>query len=391
MKNERKDLRVKEKKSLAWSLEDGDLRGKGSLKNISVTGMLVEATSSLDPFHDSLLSFDADLGAANFIPKKGRLVWSKKQSFSNHKYLWGIQFDSPSEYILSRLHNYLQANVKKLVSKEYLTGVLRVVLFLVSVAMICFIVWTAGEIYQKMTATQGQMAHTVDSQIGLTQKYSSLYEQSQHELNIVSQELASAKILYSESEEILLSVNAELNATKVLLAETETMLSESNNANVILKEKIASLSESKQQEIAQAKVASQKIQDELNSTIILLQQKNDQLGSEMSSIQEKLAYYEGHISNMEEGRALIGLYRQRLKSVKKKMKHYQREAKNARMEALKDRDRMRMIFGNNGYLIKEGSSVKVNLKKFNAPELLKKEIAPVSAPKKVSINVEIID
>ncbi len=45
----RNNLRVNENKSILWRVNDGDIKGKGQVKNISTTGMLLETNSNFVP------------------------------------------------------------------------------------------------------------------------------------------------------------------------------------------------------------------------------------------------------------------------------------------------------------------------------------------------------
>ena len=77
----RNNLRVKERRKIDWRVNDGDIQGRGQIRNISTSGMLLETNSNFIPTQGARFSFDTSLGHDNFIPQNGKLVMASKKAF----------------------------------------------------------------------------------------------------------------------------------------------------------------------------------------------------------------------------------------------------------------------------------------------------------------------
>ena len=65
----RSNLRVKDRNRISWHIEGSDLKGKGRLRNISASGMLLEVDRSFNPeVNECTLTFDSQINGNNFIP-----------------------------------------------------------------------------------------------------------------------------------------------------------------------------------------------------------------------------------------------------------------------------------------------------------------------------------
>ena len=104
----RAQVRIQDSRKVYWKVESGTKMGKGSIRNISTTGMLLETNSSDTPTQNSHFSFDTNLGHDNYIPQNGQLMWSRKKPFSKNKYLCGIKFIAPGEYVSGKLRQRIQ-------------------------------------------------------------------------------------------------------------------------------------------------------------------------------------------------------------------------------------------------------------------------------------------
>ena len=74
------------------------------------------------------------------------------------------------------------------------------------------------------------------------------------------------------------------------------------------------------------------------------------------------------------------LYHDKMNLVKSKIKDFRIEAKKVRTQALREMDRVRVLLGNNGYFVKNGEAVKVDIESYNS--------AVMNAGSQVEIKVE---
>ncbi len=220
----RNNLRVKESRSVLWRVNDGDIKGKGQIRNISTTGMLLETNSNFVPTEGCRFSFDSALGHDNFIPQNGKLVWHKRKPFSKNKYLCGIRFVEPGEYVLTKLRQRVQKGIKHIANARRMRKVVNFMMIIGMIAMTAYVLWEASHVYQNMNTTNRRMLDASQQQALLTQSFSSRLDVSEMQLASVTEELDATRTLYRESQGLLGEVRVELELTKAVLADTESLL-----------------------------------------------------------------------------------------------------------------------------------------------------------------------
>lgn len=385
----RNNLRVKEKRNIFWRVNDGDIKGKGQIRNISTTGMLLETNSNFIPTDGCRFSFDTSLGHDNFIPQNGKLVWHKKKTFSKNKYLCGIRFVEPGEYVLTKLRVRVQKGIKKIATTRRLKRATNALLILIMLTMTAYISWEANSIYQDLRVTNDRMLDNSQQQAFITQSYATRLDSTQMQLTSVTEELEATKILYQESQGILGEVRVDLELTKAVLSDTEQLLEQtkadlrrsqtelatakSDMADMQSKvsdiQSNASVSQATKEEMF-ARIASienerAKAKTEFENTIALLEEKNKQLTAQMEQFQGQLSFVAAaNIQSSQEGESLLARYKLEINNVKEKLNHFRQEAKEIREDALKERDRIQLALGNQGYFMREGKTVQVDLEKY---------------------------
>jgi len=345
------NLRVRENSRVLWCIKERKVKGLGKVRNISRTGMLLETNSSIKPQAGHLFSFDSDLGQGNFIPQNGRLVWHKKKPSLNDRYLCGIEFVNPAEYVSNRLHQRVQKKIVHFTNLKKVKNCLSVLLFSGLVALTGFVLYTSQQIFQTMRDTNKNMISAAGGQAALTRNYTNLYHDTEMKLVSTLVELDSTKNLYQESQTMLGSANGELQSAKEILVQTEAMLARFKQNNIGLQGEFNSFKSSSEQQLA------------------LLEEKNTRLASELDVLNDRVKYYEGGVKNFDEGRMLLINYRDKMKLVKSKIREFRREAGHFRSLALREMDRIKMELGNNGYFVKDGKDVKVDIESYEALRL----------------------
>jgi len=377
----RGNLRVKENKKVLWQGKNGDSGGRAKVRNISLSGMLLESNSVVLP-EDNQFSFESLSEQNGYIPKTGCLVWQRKKPMARNTYFYGIKFDEQNEEILDGLRQRVQQGIKQFTTRRKWAAVINVFFIIGIIGLTAYSLWMSAKIYQDLQASNQNMMEVSVEQAALARSYDAYQQRTEvqlfavtDELTTVRQELSKTRQLYEEGQGMLQGVSKELAAANAALTETEGLLAQSqeklalaNQNNVNLTQEMEALKQLNIQQMAEMKA-------EMEIKIQSLQDKNVKLMGEMSTLQGQLEYYAGDVSNMEEGKTLVKLYRSRMKLVKSKIKHFKQEVHEVRKTAMQERDRVRSILGNNGYFMKNGETVKVDEAKYQKAVL----DAPVSA------------
>ena len=378
MADSRSNMRVEENRRIAWQALGGRYKGQGKIRNISTAGMLLETAAEFKLFDRCTFSFDTDLGAENFIPQKGSVVWYK-QIGRGSRYLCGISFVEPAEYVLSKLQRRVQKRVRNASKEENMFLLMNTLFVTFTVSIVGYIVWQSAVLYQDLMKTNAKMSTVISDQTALTRTYSELYLQSEIKLAGAHLELSETQKLYQESQGILTDVSQELQTTQAILKETETMLLAAQSQLASTEGDKAALS----QELVQL--------SNFQEMAAELETKNKQLNNEMSVIEKRLKFYQGDAANLKEAQELMKLYREKMTLVKSRIKMFKQEALEMRANALNEKDRIQLILGNNGYFVKNGSVVKVDEAKYESATL--DDVGqPATQPNaKVKVDVNFVD
>ncbi len=393
----RGNLRVKENKPVSWKSKEGKGIGHGRVRNISLTGMLLETDTVIDSNEHGIFSFNFSSAQNGYIPETGRIVWKRKKKFSRNKHLCGIEFLEPNESSLNGLRDKVQDGIKRFTTQRKWKMFLNVLFITGIMGLTAYSLWMGVEVYQNMNASTQRMIHVAGDQAALTRNYGILQKETEQnldnvteeliltteQLTSVQQELNKTQQLYKEGKGMLQGVSKDLETAKAALAQTEQMLTQARADNKTFKGDRQALKELYGKRMVEMKV-------EMNNTIALLQEKNIKLTSEMTTLQGQLAYYGGDVKNMDEGKSLLKLYRSRMKLVKSKIKYFKQEVREVRKTALKERDSIQSLLGNNGYFMKNGETVKVNEKQYQLATLEAEDSVntkKVQPERKVKIDV----
>ncbi|MCK5012921.1 MAG: PilZ domain-containing protein [Candidatus Omnitrophica bacterium] len=352
LKDERKDLRIKENEHLSWQIKYKQREGHARIRNISATGMLMETDVKFDPKEDCILSFDSNLGEKNYVPRVGRLVWNKKKRFSRDKYFCGIKFLDANEQVLARMRQRVQKGVNRFLARRRITTTIGFLVCIALVALMEHIIYSTSIIYRDVIRANQKMFTASAQQTTLTQNYMRLYRTSEASLVAKTEKLNIANEIIAQDKAALALFSKELEATGALLNRTEEMLTESNERNT-----------------------------ELNNEIALLQA---QVQAQMAR-QESVAA----VANVEMSMAE---YRLKLQSIKNEMRLLRNKERAARAAALAKIDDQKLQLGNNGYFVKEGQMVRVNEEQYKRLDV-DDSLNPVieQANRKVEIDVTFFD
>lgn len=364
IENLRQNLRVRENKRVLWHVRNTELIGYGRVRDISTSGMLLELTSPIRLAAESIFSFDSSLRPDNFIPDAGRLAWQKKKPFARNKYLCGIQFSGVSGEIFSRLRQRVKNQINDSVRGRRLRDVVGMPLMAAFVVLAGYAAYLSGHIYNDLYHSNQNMFVLAGQQAALIRVYQRYYAETALQLEGMVQELDTTTYLYQESQRMLGAASRELEAVKALLVQTEAMLTLAQRENIQIK---------KDQE-----------------TVLQLQARDVRLTDDLARAKGELDKYSAGIFGIQEGKRLIGLYHDQIKAVKAQIKDIKRGARYTRIAALRERDKVKMLIGNNGYMIKDGRMMKIDMEQYQqAKDLNALPVASPSAPPRVKVDVTV--
>lgn len=145
------------------------------------------------------------------------------------------------------------------------------------------------------------------------------------------------------------AVTAELTSTKGMLSQTQEMLAQAQAENSRLKDEIQGMDSIQKQENVNNV-------NELQNKISTLKKENTQVTGQLAQLKEQLRAFEADFGGIEEGKALISLFQNKIKLVKSRMNYLKQEAYFAKVAAQKEKDRIAALNGNNGFVIKNGQA-----------------------------------
>ena len=336
----RRHVRVPENTRLLWHMRENGLVGQGRIRNISASGMQIDLTSVNTLPENSIFSFDSNLNDANYIPDTGRLVWRRKKRFSADQYSCGFEFANVSDVLASRLGNRVEEGVRHLIRMWKVNRGVTILLVAVTIGLTGYAVWLGSVIFQDVSRSNEGFLATATQQADLTREYQRLYADTTRRLADVTLELNQTTALYQEAQNQLQSTQHELTMAKFILSETEGLLAQ-----------------------AQARAIPQAAQVALTPDMV---------------------------HNVQDGRALIASYRDRIQEVAALINQLKYENRLARISVLAERDRVRLMYGNQGYFVKSGQPVQVDERQYQAASF--DALPPGKVPNpdpKVRVNVTV--
>ncbi len=393
MNDARRNLRVQENQRVRWEVCGGKDRGWARVRNISLSGMLLEGQTDLPPGEEFLTFRSVRTPGNGYLPQHGRVVWRRQTGLLRKRRLYGIEFVDVEDSVFDRLRMRVQEGIRRLTRRRQWTIFGSGLFTMGVVALLGYGVWTGWRVYQNIQRSTVKMITVSDHQAALTRITNARHKEVEkaltakatrlkNELTTVRQELTKTQQLYRDSQLMLKDVAQDLDEARSALQQTTRLLAEAKNSNIQLTKEMAVLRERNTRQM-------EEMREELNATIRRLREKNTRLVEEMASLQGQLDYYNGHVKDMDEGRELMKLYKSRMKLVKARIRYFKKEVRKARKAALKERDRVQSMLGNNGFLTKDGKVVKVDEQKYRAAALSQPSPAGASTALKRPLKIDV--
>jgi chromosome segregation ATPase len=258
-----------------------------------------------------------------------------------------------AESVLNQEEQKVSTDKQGQKSKDRYFKIKRIVGVLLSLLMIGL----AAFVYKLQT--ENSQTFSQSSELALTAGVSQAanYRSYVTQYKDTKQQLEETTKRLEEVTQQLNAVTAELNTTKSLLIQTQTMLAQAQSENNKLQEDLQSL-----EGISEGGVP--KNITELEARIKNLKNKNAQASSELEDLKTQLRVFQADFSTREDGRSLITLFQNKIRLVKSRMRYLEQEAYFAKIAAQKERDRVALLNGNNGYIIHNGQVHKPNNKSY---------------------------
>ena len=148
-------------------------------------------------------------------------------------------------------------------------------------------------------------------------------------------------------------VSAQLAATKGVLFQTQGMLVSAQEENTKLKQELQGLDNLRNVENVQN-------MGELQTKIQVLKDKDSQVSLQLAQLKSQMRAFSAEFSNLEEARSLIVLFQNKIKFVKSRMRYLKQEAFFAKVAAQKEKDRLAVLKGNSGFIVRNGQAQNPN-------------------------------
>ncbi len=159
------------------------------------------------------------------------------------------------------------------------------------------------------------------------------------------------KVALDEANQKIVTLTQELEAANQELTLTRDELASVQQLNDQLKTNISALERYKAK-------ASEK-GEALEEMIQAFKKKNRDLDHQLQGVRKELAEFQPDINDTEEGRAKIKRFKDHIRLVKKNMSVIRVQANEVREAAQKERDRLESVYGNGGFMIKDGQNKSV--------------------------------
>ncbi|MDE1920846.1 MAG: hypothetical protein KGJ09_02390 [Candidatus Omnitrophica bacterium] len=241
----------------------------------------------------------------------------------------------------------------------HLKRIVGIVLSLVMIALTAYVLGLQHQNYKILSQSTGMALTASDHASANYMTYVGKYKETKVELEETTRKL---EIVNRQLDQ----VTAQLNSTRNTLADTEGMLGQAQAENTRLRLELQGLDNLRTTENVQNI-------GELQAKIKTLKDRDSLISFQLKDLKDQLRAFNAQFSNPQQGRSLITLFQKKIREVKDHMSALRHEAYLARVAAQKQKDRLAVLNGNDGFLVRNGR-----------PE------NPAAAKKSFAINVKVL-
>jgi hypothetical protein len=111
----RRHPRVREEIPVRWSIPQHGTEGRGIIRNVSISGLLLEVDDRFKPAADNA-TFMIDVldEKLRFVPKDAKLVWSSHIMADKRRKFCGLKFVDPTGPTFSRLKDHVDGRLENI-------------------------------------------------------------------------------------------------------------------------------------------------------------------------------------------------------------------------------------------------------------------------------------
>jgi len=245
-----------------------------------------------------------------------------------------------AETVLNQQEQKLNPNADTQRQNNHLKKIVGIVLSLVMIALTVYVLnlqrQNASILYKStdLALSAGNNA-TINYMT-----YVGKYKETKIELDETTRKL-------EEVNNQLNQVSAELATTKGMLSQTQVMLVSAQDENTKLKQELQGLDQLRSTENVQNI-------NQLQSRIKSLKDRDSLISMQLVDLKSQLRAFQAEFSNPEEGQSLIVLFQNKIRLVKSRMHYIKQEAFFAKVAAQKEKDRLAVLNGNSGFVMRNG-------------------------------------
>jgi septal ring factor EnvC (AmiA/AmiB activator) len=204
---------------------------------------------------------------------------------------------------------------------SYLKRTIGIILSLVMIALTIYMLNLQNQSLNILSKSTDMALIAGDHATANYRTYVGRYKETKIELDETTRKL-------EEVNRQLDQVTTELATTKGMLFQAEGMLSEAQQENLKLKQDLRGL-------------------DDLSN-------RNAQVSLQLAQLKSQLRVFQAEFSNLDEGKSLIVLFQNKIKFIKSRMRYLKQEAFFTRVEVQKEKDRLAVLNGNSGFILRNG-------------------------------------
>lgn len=252
-----------------------------------------------------------------------------------------------AETVLNQQESKLDPGADAQRQNNHFMKIVGIILSLVMIVLTIYVFHVQNQNFKTLTrSTELALSASNDATINY-RTYVGKYKETKLQLEVTKVKLEETTKKLEEVNRQLDQVSAELEATKGMLSQTQGMLTSAQLENSNLKKELQGLEELRNSENVQNV-------GELKEKINTLKEKDSQVSLQLVDLKNQLRAFQADISDLNEGHSLITLFQNKIKLVKTRMHYLKQEAFYAKVAAQKEKDRLAVLNGNSGFVLRNG-------------------------------------
>lgn len=245
-----------------------------------------------------------------------------------------------AETVLNHQEPKLEPGTDPKLQKSQLNRIVGIILSVIMIALTVYVLNLQFRNNKILSQSTEIALSASDSATSNYRVYVGKYKETKIELDETTRKLIAVN-------QQLNQVTTELENTKGMLNQTQGMLSQAQEENAKLKQELKGLDTIRSSENVQ-NVA------DLQAKIQSMKDNDSQISAQLDNLKDQMRAYQAEFSDPKEGQALITLFQSKIRVVKSHMRYLKQEAYFARVAAQKEKDRLAILNGNSGYVLRNG-------------------------------------